>query len=74
MEHFIELLKKVKKGVDFEKETHLFDDELLKSFDIIQIIAMIDKEYDVTVPPSQILPDNFNSAQAMWDMVERLSD
>ena len=74
MEHFIELLRKIKKGVDFENETKLFDKGFLKSFDIIQIIAMIDSEYDITVPPSQIIPDNFNSAKAMWEMVQRLDD
>lgn len=74
MEKLIEQLKKLKKGVDFENEKNLFDDGLLKSFDIIQIISMIDREYGIAVPPSQILPDNFNSAQAMWDMIQRLED
>ena len=74
MEKFIEQLKKLKKGVDFENETKLFDDGYLKSFDIIQIISMIDREYDIAVPPSQIIPDNFNSAKAMWDMIQRLEN
>ena len=74
MEHLIEQLKKLKKGVDFENETGLFDRGLLKSFDVIQIISMMDREYGITVPPSQIIPDNFNSAQAMWDMIQRLED
>lgn len=74
MEHLIEQLKKLKKGVDFENETELFDRGLLKSFDVIQIISMMDREYGITVPPSQIIPDNFNSAQAMWDMIQRLED
>ncbi|MBQ9030180.1 MAG: acyl carrier protein [Parasporobacterium sp.] len=74
MEQFIANLKKIKRGVDFEKETSLIDDGLLKSFDVIQIIGMIDREYGIDVPPSQILPDNFNSARAMWDMMQRLED
>ena len=74
MEQFIEQLKKLKKGVDFENETSLFDGGFLKSFDIIQIISMMDREYGIAVPPSQIIPDNFNSAQAMWDMMQRLED
>ena len=60
--------------MDFENETKLFDNGYLKSFDIIQIIALIDSEYDITVPPSQIIPDNFNSAKAMWEMIQRLDD
>ena len=74
MQEFIEKLKKLKKGVDFEHETALFDNGLLDSFDVIQIIAMLDDDYDITVPPSQIMTVNFNSAQAMWDMMKRLED
>ncbi len=74
MEEFIEQLKKIKKGVDFETETDLFDDGLLDSFDVLSIIGMLDKVYDVTVPPSQIIPENFNSAQAMWNMKLRLEE
>ncbi|MBR3402400.1 MAG: acyl carrier protein [Parasporobacterium sp.] len=74
MEKFIEQLKKIKKGVDFEHETSLIDGGFLKSFDVIQIIGMIDREYGISVPPSQIIPDNFNSAKAMWDMMDRLEN
>ncbi len=74
MKEFIEQLKKIKKGVDFETETDLFDDGLLDSFDVLSIIGMLDKVYDVTVPPSQIIPENFNSAQAMWNMKLRLEE
>ena len=56
------------------EETGLFDKRLLESFDVIQIIAMIDEEYDITVPPSQIMPQNFNSAAAIYDMIQRLGD
>ena len=74
MQELIEHLKKIKKGVDFENEKKLFDSGLLDSFDVIQIITMLDDEYDVTVPPSQIMPDNFNSAEAIYAMIQRLSD
>ena len=74
MEKLLEQLKKIKRGVDFENEKALFDDGLLKSFDVIQIIGMIDREYGITVPPSQIIPANFNSAEAILAMIERLED
>lgn len=74
MEQFIAELKKIKKGVDFENEELLFDDGYLDSFDVIRIISMMDKEYDITVPPSQIIPENFNSAKAMWALMKKLED
>ena len=74
MEEFINELKKIKRNIDFENEKNLFDDGLLKSFDIIRIISMITKEYDVTVPPSKIIPENFNSAEAMWKMIREIQE
>ena len=74
MQELIEKLKLIKRGVDFEKEEKLFDDGLLDSFDVIQIITMLDRDYDITVPPSQIIPDNFNSAEAIYAMMKRLED
>ena len=74
MEELIAKLEEMKPGVDFRNETGLFDKRLLESFDVIQIIAMIDEEYDITVPPSQIMPQNFNRAAATYDMIQRLGD
>ena len=73
MEQLLELLKEVRDDVDFEKEEKLIDDKILTSFDIIQIISAIDEEYDVAVPATQIIPANFNSAKAIYDMIQRLS-
>ncbi len=73
MEELLELLKEVRDDVDFEKEEKLIDDKILTSFDIIQIISAIDEEYDVAVPATQIIPANFNSAKAIYDMIQRLS-
>ena len=50
------------------------DDRVLDSFDILSIISSINDEFDVSVPAKDIVPDNFNSAQAMLDMVKRLVD
>lgn len=74
MEELIKQLQKIKSGVDFAHETHLVDNKLLKSFDIIQIIAMLAEEYDISVPAAQIMPGNFNSAQAIYDLIQRLGD
>lgn len=74
MEKLLEQLQQIKSDVDFAHETHLVDDRLLDSFDVIQIITMLDEEYDVSVPAAQIVPENFNSAQAIYDLIQRLGD
>ncbi|SEQ37121.1 Phosphopantetheine attachment site [Butyrivibrio sp. TB] len=73
-ENFIEVLSGVKEDVDFENETALIDDGILDSFDILQIISALNDEYDISIPASEIIPDNFNSAESLWAMVERLQN
>jgi len=74
MERLIELLEEIKEDIDYANETHLIDDELLDSFDILQIISALDEEYEISIPASMIVPDNFNSAEALWNMVQELMD
>ncbi len=72
MEELLELLKDVRDDIDFTKEDKLIDDKILTSFDIIQIIASIDDTFDVSIPATQIVPENFNSMQSIYNMIQRL--
>lgn len=74
MEELMEHLKEINDEVDYEVADNLVTGHILASFDIIQIIMMLKEEYDVNVPPAQIVPDNFNSAAAIWKMVQRLRE
>ncbi len=74
MDKLIELLEEVRDDVDFRNCTSLIDDEVITSFDIIQIISVIDEEYDVSIPASEIKPSNFNSAKALYELINRLKN
>lgn len=72
MEKLLEKLKEIRSDVDFEKETSLVDSGILASFDIIQIFAMIEEEYDVRIPVSELKPENFNQLESLRAMIRRL--
>ena len=74
MEALLKILTNLHPEVDFETSTDLVDGKIIDSFDIVSIISEINDEYDVVIPAEEIVPDNFNSAQALWNMVERLRD
>ncbi|MCK9253091.1 MAG: acyl carrier protein [Eubacteriales bacterium] len=74
MDELIGILEGLHPDVDFEHTAGLIDDGILDSFDIISLVAEIDNVFDVQIPASEIVPENFNSAQALHDLVERLSD
>ena len=72
MEELLEILNEVVDGIDFEKEENLVNDKLLNSMDIIEIVTAIDDELGVLIPAKEIIPENFNSAKAIWEMINRL--
>ena len=74
MNEFLKELKSIRKDVDFEHEDKLVESGILASFDIIQIVMMIESVYEVKVPVTELKPNNFNSAAAMYAMVQRLED
>lgn len=74
MEKFIKFLEDIVAGVDFENCTTLIDDKILSSFDILTIVSEIEDEYDVELSPADLIPANFNSAKALWELVESNMD
>ena len=74
MEALLDILNELHPEVDFDTCTTLIDDKILDSFDIVTLVAEIDSEYDVAIPAEELVPENFNSAQALYELVTRLSD
>lgn len=74
MNELLEKLNSIRADVDFEHEEKLVEGGILASFDIIQIVAMIEEEYDIKVPLKELKPDNFNSARTLYEMIQRLED
>jgi len=74
METLIQILEELHPDVDFESCETLIDDHILDSFDIITLISEINAEFDVAIPAEEIIPENFNSAKALYALIKRLSD
>lgn len=72
MEKLIEILEDIQPDADYESCTTLIDDGILDSFAILSIVSELQDEFDITITLADIIPDNFNSAKALWDMVCRL--
>ena len=72
MEELMELLEEIKPEADFENCETLIDDGILSSFDVLSIVAELEETYDIRILPAQIIPANFNSAKAIYAMVQSL--
>ena len=72
MEKLIEILEDLAPGTDFETCTTLIDDHVLDSFGILSLVSELEDEFDVEVSPTELIPENFNSAAKLWEMICRL--
>lgn len=66
------ILEDIDDSIDYSKEKKLVDDHLLDSFGIISLVGELEEEFDVSIDASEMVPQNFNSAEALWAMVQRL--
>lgn len=74
MERVLEILTDVRPDVDFMNETKLIDDGIIDSFDIIAIVSELNNEFDVQIPIDELEPDNFNTVQAIYELIVKLQE
>lgn len=74
MEKLLKILEELNPDIDFGTEEKLIDDGLLDSMAILSLVSDLEDEFDVEITPVELVPSNFNSAAAMWDMVQRLQE
>lgn len=74
MDELLKILKDIHPDVDYESNNKLIDNKILDSFDIITLISEINDTFDVAIPAEEIIPENFNSAESLWNLISRLEE
>lgn len=71
-EQLMAILAELRPDVDFAAEEALIDDGILDSFDIVSLVGELNDTFDVEINVEDLLPENFNSADAMLELVKKL--
>ncbi|MDD5796001.1 MAG: acyl carrier protein [Oscillospiraceae bacterium] len=74
MDELMEILEELRPDVDFENEKGLIADGILDSFDIVALVGELNEAFDIEIKPNDLVPDNFNSAEAMLALINKLQD
>ena len=72
MDELMSILSGVRPDVDFGREERLMDDEVLDSLDIVMLVGEVNDAFGVSITVDDLLPENFNSAQAIYALIQRL--
>ena len=71
MKQLLDILQQTCPSIDFTSSDHLIDDGILDSLDLVTIVTVLMDEYDVEISVDDLVPENFNSVQAIYDLIER---
>ena len=74
MNELLTILRELHPDIDFETATGLVEDCVLTSLDIVTIVTEVADRLDVNIPAEEILPENFDSAAALWQLIQRLDE
>ena len=74
MEKLLSILQEIRPDVDFVNEKKLIDDAILDSFDIISIVSELNDAYNIEINVEDLEPYNFNTVEAMLELIEKLSN
>lgn len=74
MEKIIEILNEIKSGVDFSTEEHIVSNKILDSIDITSLIVKLEEAFDIEIGMEYMENSNFDSVDAIWNMVQDLQD
>ena len=72
METLLEILSDLVPGVQFEGRTDLVESGDLNSLKILNLISDISDEFDVTIPVGEVVPENFDSPEAIMALINKL--
>ncbi len=69
MDKLLTILEEIKPDFDFTGRTDLVDSGDLDSFDVISLVSELNEAFDIDIPVEEIVPENFNSVDAMMALI-----
>lgn len=71
MKSIAETLKEIRPEFDFTTSEDFISDGMLDSFDIVTLVSSLDKNFGVSIPGTEILPENFQNIQAIEALLRK---
>lgn len=73
-EIILDILTELRPDVDFETERALITKGILESFDIVSLVSELSDEFDITIRPKDLVPENFNSLDAICALIREKTE
>lgn len=73
-ERVLEILMEVNPSADFSISEDFIEDGLMDSFNVIELVSLIEREFDITISGLEVVPENFSSVEKIVDLINRTKE
>ena len=70
-ETLLEMLVELEPEIDFEKSDNYLEEGLLDSFDIIELISMVEDRFEVLIDGMDVLPEHFSNLEQLENLIRK---
>lgn len=70
----LDILHSVRPEADFAESQDFIHDGLLDSFDLVTLVSELDRAFSISIPGTEILPENFQNLSSISALLRRLLD
>lgn len=71
MKDIISILNDIRPEFDFASSTDFISDGMLDSFDVVTLVAALDKKYGISIDGVDIIPENFQCVEAIVALLKK---
>jgi acyl carrier protein len=65
------ILNEIRPEFDFSTATNFIENGMLDSFDVVSLVTMLDKEFNISIEGVEIVPMNFNSVESICTLLSK---
>jgi acyl carrier protein len=66
-----DILKEIRPEFDFTTSSDFLADGMLDSFDMVTLVAALDKAYGISIPGADIVPEHFKSVETIQELLRK---
>jgi acyl carrier protein len=71
MKSVAEILKEIRPEFDFTVSSDFITDGMLDSFDMVTLVATLDKNFGISIQGTDIVPENFQNLQTIEALLRK---
>ena len=71
MKSLTEILKEIRPEFDFSASNDFMADGMLDSFDMVTLVAALDKNFDISIEGTDIVPEHFQNLQTIEALLRK---